>query len=67
MMITIYEYTHTQTQTHSQEWKADIDFLRYQVFFLFSFFHFWKDEVQKLDNQSDDEVDIQMHGVSLGQ
>ena len=64
MMITIYEYTHTQTQTHSHEWKADIFLSDGKCFFSF---HFWKDEVQKLDNQSDDEVDMQMHEVSLGQ
>ena len=56
MMITMYEYTHTQT--HSHEWKADIFLKDGKCFFPF---HFWKDEVQKLDNQGDDEVDMQMH------
>ena len=63
-LFSIYEYTQTQTQTQAHEWKADILLTDVKSFFSF---HFWKDEAQKLDNQGDDEVDMQMHGVSLGQ
>ena len=59
--------TLTRKHKHSHMNEKQTTFWDIKCFFLFSFFHFWKDEVQKLDNQSDDEVDIQMHGVSLGQ
>ena len=57
----------TLTHKHKHKHMNEKQTFYLQMSRAFFSFYFWKDEVKKLDNQSDDEEDMQMHGVSLGQ